>query len=140
MAILFPDMTRRAAGRVGAVASALVVIAAALAVTACGGGGSNAQTCGGVQGAVLVKMSEYKFDPSTVKVKSGKSTICLANTGSMTHDMAVMQSGSVVAKSDEVGAGDSSRFAVDLKPGTYQIECTLPGHAQAGMKGTLEAT
>ena len=33
--------------------------------------------------------------------------------------------------------GDVSEFKVNLKPGKYTFLCTVPGHAQAGMKGTL---
>jgi uncharacterized cupredoxin-like copper-binding protein len=30
-----------------------------------------------------------------------------------------------------------SKFTADLKPGKYQFYCTVPGHRQAGMEGTL---
>lgn len=119
-------------------AASVLLVAAALAVSACGS--SSAQNCGGVQGAVLVKMSEYKFDPSAVQLKAGRTTLCLANTGNMAHDLSIMQGGKVVAKSDQVAPGDSGKFNVDLRAGSYKIECDLPGHAQQGMTGSLEVT
>jgi uncharacterized cupredoxin-like copper-binding protein len=33
--------------------------------------------------------------------------------------------------------GGTKTLSVSLKPGTYTFECTVPGHAAAGMKGTL---
>jgi uncharacterized cupredoxin-like copper-binding protein len=36
-----------------------------------------------------------------------------------------------------VGKGGTSSFKVTLKPGTYTFLCEVPGHAAAGMKGTL---
>jgi uncharacterized cupredoxin-like copper-binding protein len=33
--------------------------------------------------------------------------------------------------------GHVSEFKVTLKAGKYPFLCTVPGHAQAGMKGTL---
>jgi uncharacterized cupredoxin-like copper-binding protein len=34
--------------------------------------------------------------------------------------------------------GGSKTLAVTLKPGTYKFYCSVPGHRQAGMEGTLE--
>ena len=33
--------------------------------------------------------------------------------------------------------GTSVITITDLKPGTYTLYCAVPGHEQAGMKGTL---
>ena len=33
--------------------------------------------------------------------------------------------------------GVSTVTVADLKPGTYTFYCSVPGHEQAGMKGTL---
>ena len=40
------------------------------------------------------------------------------------------------AKSKTVSGG-SDTLTVKLKPGTYTFYCPVPGHEQAGMKGTL---
>ena len=36
-----------------------------------------------------------------------------------------------------VGKGEKSIASADLKPGTYTFYCPVPGHEDAGMKGTL---
>jgi uncharacterized cupredoxin-like copper-binding protein len=36
-----------------------------------------------------------------------------------------------------VFTGGSKTLTVTLKPGTYTFFCTVPGHRQAGMEGTL---
>jgi uncharacterized cupredoxin-like copper-binding protein len=34
-------------------------------------------------------------------------------------------------------SGGSKSLALNLKPGTYKFFCSVPGHRQAGMEGTL---
>ena len=113
-----------------AAALALLLWAAA----ACGGSGASQPA-----GSIKVTMSEFKFDPSSISVKPGKSTFFLVNSGSVAHDMVIeKQDGSRVASSELVQAGNSSVFTVDnLAAGSYRIVCTQPGHESAGMKGTL---
>jgi len=36
-----------------------------------------------------------------------------------------------------VNKGGKSTATADLKPGTYEFYCPVPGHEEAGMKGTL---
>jgi uncharacterized cupredoxin-like copper-binding protein len=34
-------------------------------------------------------------------------------------------------------SGASKTLMLNLKPGTYKFYCSVPGHRQAGMEGTL---
>ena len=36
-----------------------------------------------------------------------------------------------------VFSGGTKNFTVNLKPGKYTFYCSVPGHRQAGMQGTL---
>jgi uncharacterized cupredoxin-like copper-binding protein len=112
-------------------------LAALALLAACGG--SNG---GGATEGTKVTLTEYKFDPKDVTVGSGKVTFTLVNVGTINHDMTVAdQSGKVVAKSEQVQAGDSKVFTIDNLPaGKYVIYCDVPGHRAAGMEGTLTAT
>jgi plastocyanin len=66
---------------------------------------------------------------------AGKVTIAMPNQAPIQHDIAI--TGPVKGKGPVVGTGGTSTFTATLKPGTYEFLCTVPGHAAAGMKGTL---
>jgi plastocyanin len=73
----------------------------------------------------------YKFKNATAK--AGKVTVESTNDASVPHDIALQggPAGSVVQ------GGGVSKFTANLKAGSYTFYCTVPGHEQAGMKGTL---
>ena len=50
--------------------------------------------------------------------------------------MAIEQDGKVIATSKRITKGETS-VSAELEPGTYSFLCTVPGHAEAGMEGTL---
>ena len=109
------------------------------AVAACGGGGGGASQ---PAGSTKVTMTDYKFAPADLNVKSGKAVFFLINSGGVSHDMVVFSSdGKRVAGSELVQPGNSSVFTVDnLAAGSYRVVCDQPGHEDLGMKGTLTAT
>ena len=51
----------------------------------------------------------------------------------MPHGIAIQGHGS----SAVVDPGETSTLTATLKQGTYTFLCPVPGHAAAGMKGTL---
>ena len=73
----------------------------------------------------------YKFKNATAK--AGKVTLESKNDSSVPHDIAIKggPAGPVVQ------GGGTSKITASLKPGSYTFYCTVPGHEQAGMKGTL---
>lgn len=117
-------------------AGVLAVLAVA-ALAACGGGGSSQPA-----GSIKVTLSEFKFDPSSIDAKAGKVTLFLVNSGSAGHDLVVQDStGKVIAKSQVVSGGGSAVLQIpDLAAGSYTIVCDVPGHSEAGMKGTLNVS
>jgi mono/diheme cytochrome c family protein len=69
---------------------------------------------------------------------AGSLEIDSRNASSIPHDIAIADgSGAELGKGETVSGGGVSRVSVDLRPGRYTFYCTLPGHRQAGMEGTL---
>ena len=54
------------------------------------------------------------------------------NKGKLAHDFKIAGK-----KSQMVQPGKSTTLKVTLKRGKQKYECTVPGHAAAGMHGTL---
>jgi len=66
---------------------------------------------------------------------AGPVTLKMTNNSGTPHDLAISGNG-VNAKTPITPKGTVQTKAT-LKPGTYQFFCTVPGHRQAGMQGTL---
>lgn len=97
---------------------------------------------GGTDGTKLALVADpdgaLKFNTTKLNAKAGDIEIVLTNESSMEHDVAVEdKSGKVLGKSDTVSGGEVTLKLKDVKPGTYTFYCTIPGHRQAGMEGTL---
>jgi plastocyanin len=76
------------------------------------------------------------FDKTSLTSKPGKVTIDFDNPSALEHNVAIEQNGKQVAVSATLAEGKTS-VSADLTPGTYTYLCTIPGHAEAGMEGTL---
>ena len=82
---------------------------------------------------------QLSYDTKQLSARAGKVTIVLTNTASVEHDVAVAQ-GSTVLGTTPAFLGGRRTLTVSLKPGTYTFYCSVPGHRQAGMEGTLLVT
>jgi plastocyanin len=81
--------------------------------------------------------TELKFDKTSLASKPGKVTIDFTNPASIEHDVAIESSeGKELAVSALIGEGETS-VSADLAAGTYTFFCSVPGHREAGMEGTL---
>lgn len=83
--------------------------------------------------AVKVVAVEFKFTltPSVIS-KPGVVTFTVVNHGTVAHDFKIAGKKTVQIKPKK-----SATLTVTLKAGKYPYICTVPGHAAAGMKGTL---
>ncbi|MCS7234489.1 MAG: cupredoxin domain-containing protein [Armatimonadetes bacterium] len=79
-------------------------------------------------------MREFKFEPAQLEVRAGRVELVLRNEGLIPHDLAIPALG---VKTEYIAAKKAKVLVLDLKPGTYSFECTVGGHKQAGMHGTL---
>jgi plastocyanin len=76
------------------------------------------------------------FDTTSLTAKAGKVTIDFNNPAPIEHDVAIEKEGKELAVSELVTEAETS-VSAELEPGTYTFLCTVPGHAEAGMEGTL---
>ncbi|MEA2128650.1 MAG: hypothetical protein QOJ85_1541 [Solirubrobacteraceae bacterium] len=67
---------------------------------------------------------------------AGKLEIDSKNAASIPHDIALEGNG-VSDKGAIVQGGGVSKITATVKAGTYTFYCTVPGHRQGGMEGTL---
>jgi uncharacterized cupredoxin-like copper-binding protein len=81
---------------------------------------------------VTASETEFKIALSPSSVHAGKVTFEVKNDGKIPHDLVVEGNG-VKAKTPLLDAGESKTLEVDLKPGTYDVYCSVPGHKEAGM-------
>lgn len=77
---------------------------------------------------------QLKYVETKLTAKPGKITIKLTNASAVPHDVAI---DGAPGASEVVQDGGTSELTVTLPAGTYQYYCTVPGHRQAGMVGTL---
>jgi plastocyanin len=80
--------------------------------------------------------TDLAFDKTSLTSKPGKVTIDFDNPAALEHNVAIEQEGEEIATSPTLAEGKTS-VSADLAPGTYTFLCTIPGHAEAGMEGTL---
>jgi uncharacterized cupredoxin-like copper-binding protein len=80
------------------------------------------------------------FEPSSFTVRAGQPVqLTLQNEGQMPHDFTLADGINQPVKMTATGGQTASgTFTID-KPGTYSFECSMPGHASAGMRGTITA-
>jgi plastocyanin len=83
--------------------------------------------------------SELRFSKATLEAPAGTITLVMENPAAIEHNIAV-RGGGVDEQGEVVGQGGESSVTADLEPGEYEFYCSVPGHEQAGMKGTLTVT
>ena len=119
-----------------------VLVLAALALGglgACSSGGgakgcpAKVATRTATAGAVTVCGSEIKFDVETIKAQPGPLKVTFVNGGSSYHTLEIKKT-SLDLKAN---SGKTVSGTVTLSKGTYDFECTVAGHADAGMKGKI---
>ncbi|MDX6399993.1 MAG: hypothetical protein QOF27_599 [Gaiellaceae bacterium] len=83
---------------------------------------------------VPVSESEFKITLGSTSFKAGGITFEPKNDGKIPHDLAIKGTND---KTKEIAPGSTAELKVTLKPGKYELYCTIPGHEQAGMKQTI---
>lgn len=77
------------------------------------------------------------YTATEASAEAGKATIDFVNAQSIAHDVAIEDAGGEqIGKTEVITEGEDST-TVELEPGEYTFYCTVPGHREAGMEGTL---
>jgi plastocyanin len=102
---------------------------------------SGKQGSGGAQAsATTLKLAAdpaaLAFDKESLDAKAGKVTIDFDNPSAIPHNVVIEENGKELAGFEPISEGEESETA-ELKAGTYTFYCSVPGHREAGMEGTL---
>ena len=113
----------------GGLAMALVIFAIAFAVNRDGDGGDG----GGSAAAAAVPVSLSEFDITQPLEVAPGGSLAVTNEGSQVHNLVIDGGG----RTADLDSGGSETLAVDVEPGEYEIYCSITGHRDSGMEGTL---
>lgn len=119
---------------------AILALVAVLVLTGCG---SEAETTAPVPtgppvSELRVGLLEYRLVLSADALRPGTVTATITNVGSTGHDVRLRQNGRVLGATEVLSPGGKQTLRVDVAPGVpVELDCTVGGHAQAGMRTML---
>jgi plastocyanin len=79
------------------------------------------------------------YNTKQLSAKAGTVRITMANTSPLEHNVTVAE-GSKVLGATPTFKGGTMTLTLALRPGKYTFYCSVPGHRQAGMEGTLSVS
>ncbi len=104
------------------------------------GAGTSTGAATGPGGTVKISADptgQLSFEQKTVTSKPGAVKIDFTNQSPVGHDVKISDSSGAQLGGTDLVTGGSATATVDLAPGQYTFFCDVPGHEDAGMKGTL---
>jgi plastocyanin len=97
------------------------------------GGGASATEKGGTLSIPADPNGQLAYVTNKATGQPGKITIQMPNKSSTPHDIVIDGKGN----GKVVSNGGTSEFSATFAPGNYTYYCSVDGHRQAGMQGTL---
>jgi plastocyanin len=126
---------RRVAGA-GVVAAALFTVASGTSASA-----ATAHAAGAHTVAIAANTTGLlKYTKSKITTTPGQVTIAFTNNSPLSHDVVLINSKNKVLGKTPIFDHGTKSFKVTLTAGKYTYYCSVPGHRQAGMQGTLTVT
>lgn len=110
---------------------------AAPATTSSSGESQSSGTTGAALSLSANSEGQLAYSATSLSAKAGKVSIDFTNNAPLSHDVTVESSSGSVVGATPTFQGGSKTLSLSLKPGTYKFFCSVPGHRQAGMEGTL---
>jgi plastocyanin len=97
-------------------------------------------TAEGVQRLTVLVSNEMRFSPSRIVVKPGQPIeLTVRSIGLMPHDFFLTAGVDEPVKIAVDGGGTTTAMFTLDRPGTYTFICSVPGHKDGGMHGTIVA-
>jgi uncharacterized cupredoxin-like copper-binding protein len=93
-------------------------------------------------GTTTVALDEFTIEPKDLTVSRG-ATLDVKNDGAVAHNLTIEKGTDPTEKSEKLAGtstflgGKSEKLDVNLAPGKYAMVCTVSGHRDAGMVGTI---
>ena len=111
-------------------AAVALVLVAGFTIAACGGGATEPPATG-----VTLEATEFAFAPDSLTAKAGETLkVTLTNKGTVEHDFTI---DSLSVKAVALVGTSADVTLKNLAAGTYPFYCSVAGHREAGMEGTL---
>ncbi|MBI2980128.1 MAG: cupredoxin domain-containing protein [Chloroflexi bacterium] len=96
-----------------------------------------------MSGEIKIEAGEFYFKPANITVKAGTPVkFVVTNTGKIEHNFSfeeLIAKGMTSARIGRILPGMTETLEITFdQAGTYIFDCSIPGHADAGMKGTVK--
>jgi plastocyanin len=79
---------------------------------------------------------DLRFDKDALEAPAGRVAVAMENPSSIPHNVSI-EGGGVDEQGKTVQKGGTSTVSATLQAGRYTFYCSVPGHQQGGMEGTL---
>ena len=83
--------------------------------------------------SVSVSETEWKIALPSATLAAGKYAFAVKNDGHIPHDLTINGPGVSNEKTPLINPGKTAQLTVELKSGSYDFYCSVPGHKAAGM-------
>jgi plastocyanin len=80
--------------------------------------------------------TDLAFDTDALEAAAGSVTLVMENLATIEHNIALEGDG-VSEEGEVVPEGETSTVTAEVEPGEYSFYCSVPGHREGGMEGTL---
>lgn len=109
-----------------------------VALTGCGGNAPAPVPAGPPTDDLRLGLQDYRLQLSAAALLPGTVTVTATNTGSDRHDVTFTQDGAVIGRTEVLPPGGRETVQMQVDPGSeIQLECTVAGHAAAGMTASM---
>lgn len=103
------------------------------------GAGSSESSSTGGGGTIAITAAadgSFAYEQDSVEAEAGENTIEFDNPAALGHDVNIEGPDGDVGGTDVISE-DTTTATVELEPGDYTFYCSVPGHREGGMEGTL---